>query len=296
MTTDAASVVDVSGLLVKAESGTMSSWSDEKRKDFTFLFAQRAHAARAVLFMTAHALAERGVRAHYLSEASTDKVFAPTGVSRWSCRYPNNDVALSGREHEELLKVAEERAQEILGDLPAVRSAIKIIDPGTAKKMDALAKLKKELAELDATLCSLSKPIHMSDLPRETTIGEFLDNIAALKDAREVCLGKMNKVGTKAQDLERQIDKALIAGIPGIQEAVLDTIKALLDRAAALSQTKRRVEERVQFGDSTEALSILQRFEQDEITGDTDLKKKVKEAMAALQLNKKKPAAIGGKK
>ena len=91
--------------------------------------------------------------------------------------------------------------------------------------------------------------------------------------------------------------KALYAGIPGISDAVLKSIKLHYDKSKALDQMGRRVEEQVLFGDSAAALELLRGFEADEEKLAGEVKAEFKAAMKTLLGSKTKATKqLGAKK
>jgi hypothetical protein len=83
-----------------------------------------------------------------------------------------------------------------------------------------------------------------------------------------------------------------------LTEAVEEVIQLHLDKATMFEQTVRRVEERVMFGDSEAAMSIMTSFEKDELEVDDNIKNVFTEALKKLNVTnvKGKKASNASKK
>ena len=84
------------------------------------------------------------------------------------------------------------------------------------------------------------------------------------------------------KELEVQINKRLYKGIPGLSDAVISAVNDHFDKARALDQLDRRVEEQVMFGDCKAAIETLQTFEKDEIDLGDSIKLKLKAEVVKL--------------
>jgi hypothetical protein len=93
-------------------------------------------------------------------------------------------------------------------------------------------------------------------------------------------------MGEELQEMEIRISKALYAGIPGISDAIIKVINEHYERITALGNMCRRVSERVAFGDSAEALSLLSFFEKDEATVSDTIQAEFDAALVKLNLTK----------
>jgi hypothetical protein len=116
------------------------------------------------------------------------------------------------------------------------------------------------------------------------TISEFLKKVLDQEVARKDIIAELDKLGDQISTLEDDINKALFAGIPELAAAVLKVAKEHYERGLFFSQVSRRIEEKVLFGDSKEALELLHHFEKDEIDVSTSIKNEFGLALEKLQL------------
>lgn len=290
------------------QTDSMASWSDDRRKEFKKLFEQRTAAAQCLCLMTASKIANMASSRHFISEHHLSKLVRKFGWQPcgYEYRYHSDFTQLAheaGREFQELLQIATDRAKTLLAELPPLKKAVQIIDPDTAKMLDEVDRLKKKGAKAQAALEELPRQIEMSTVDQNMTVGEFRKEVATLVKKRKKLIETMNDCGTEAEELEITIAKRLYKGFPGLSDAVMDVLTAHLERNVALDQMQRRVGEQVMFGDSDAATELLRQFEADEAAVSDDLKDKLSAAMAtlkksikALPKKKAKKKAVKGKK
>jgi hypothetical protein len=201
------------------------------------------------------------------------------------------------RDVKELDAIARERAEAILESLPPLKKAVEYISPEISKlieKRDGLIEKGKELFERTK---DLSGALDMDDFPGTMTLAEFQ---AAAKERdkkrRDLC-AKMDDVGKEGLTLDKQINKFLYAGLPGLSDAVVNVVNSLYEKALSFSALHRRVTEQVQFGDSEAALQILSSFEKDEVTVSDNIKAQFDRAVEALKnaARKQRPKTLKGK-
>lgn len=267
------------GEMVQVSATSMVAWSDDKRKQFCGLFEDRSSAAYEILFLTACAIYDSAKNRHFIPAAPSfhEKLF---GNFRNHYR-----SSVGGRSHEELRQIARDRAKTILDTLPASRDAVEVIDSETAGKMRKKEKLDEKLAELQAELEDLPCEIKMSEMDQSMTLGQFREYVELEVEKRKKVMATVQRVGGQARALEVEISKKLYHGLPGLKEAVAKVITAHLERATFLNATTRRVVEKVTFGDSEEAMTLLSGFEQDELKVSDSVKAEFAGALEALNLH-----------
>lgn len=291
---------------------TMHTWSDERRKEFKGTFEQRTKAAQFILEQTAATIVETAERRKFISEKHTSRLhqgrsrsryghLAPTAnLYHWLDDGQSDRTAVGGRNYEELAGIANERAKQILKELPSLKTAVQVIDKETAKKIDERDALLKKGQVLTQKLEDLSEPIELSDVDQKMTIGDFRAEMKKRAKERRRTLEKLNEIGREGCSLEDEINKALYAGLPGLSDAVIKVVKDYQKRADAMQQMCRRVTEQVMFGDSAAATDLLKRFEQDEVEMDGHIKADFSAAMdklkAAAKKSSKTSKKIGTKK
>ena len=272
--------------LVKSGTDNMTKWSDEKRKDFCVTFEARSRASAYILFETADKLIETAVRRQFVGEKASQKLKAA---------FPNRKVArdggnycgpVGGREVEELDAIAEKRAEEIFQNLPPLKAAVSLIKPAVAKKLDELDTLKavvKKLAdELDQP--KYNDSIRLSQVDQKMTIADFRKMVKDRQKARHKLVERLNEKAQAACELEDEIARELFAGIPEVQDAILDVAKRHYERGLGMSSLNRRVEEYVKFGDSEAATEMVRQFERDEQATSPAIKAEFDKALEKLKL------------
>lgn len=276
--------MNTEALVAQTGGGTMALWSEDKKKDFVKTFQDRANAARFILWHTAYQMTHIARDRHFISTKHQGK------LEQTTC--PEADVSnrnqCGGRSTNELAKLARDRAEKILSELPAIKDAVKVIRPDVAKWMDERDELLKKGQKTADALDEVSGEVSLADVDQKMTIAEFRKNMKDRAKAKRRLVAELDEIGREGTQLESQIHKALYAGLPGVTDAVVKVINQHYERVTAFEQTGRRVEEKVLFGDSQEALSILQTFEKDEVHVSDEIRAEFKTALGALQLAGKK--------
>ena len=288
---------DVQAIVLSMNNVGISEWTDEKRKDFVRVFRDRSRAARYIYYKTAEIIIERARTKKFISQkhvaqhneacraGKMHELFdpKPEGVDQYSWA-----KTVGGRPIDELVVLAGQRAEEILNQLPSARKAIAIISPEVGKKMDRRDDLLHQGQELVDRLTELSSPIRLSEMDPDMKIGEFVAKAHDQERARGEILFELDRIGEEGNRLEDEINVALFHGIPELSEAVLKVARDHYDRGVFFSQAARRVEEKVLFGDSKEAMDILHHFEKDEIDVPSNIKSEFAGALERLRLKGKK--------
>jgi hypothetical protein len=198
----------------------------------------------------------------------------------------NNYNRYGGRSRNELEEIATKRANDLLKDLPPIQNAVRVIKPDVAEMIDKRDELLKRGQKLIDRLGELSEERSLSDSDQKMTLKQFGEHLKKCTAERKRIVLELDEIGTEDCDLERQINKALYAGIPGLSDAVVKAIASVIDRCIAFDQMGRRVHEKVMFGDNHEAMEILRTFETDETTVNDDARAKLKAAIAKLGVAK----------
>lgn len=303
---------------ISASGTEMVTWSDDKRRDFVSVFQKRAKASQYILIETAFVIARTAVQkkfigtaragetlsikhSGYYSDGPFDHKYIDVRNSTFSSMYDDaktyyrhEDRKVGGRPVTELEKIAAERAGAVIAELPLLRDAVKIIDAETAQKIDRLEAIKDKCTKLYEEFTELGEEIMMSTLPQEMTIGEFRKMVNDRVARRQELLNKLNTLAREGNELDEFINTKLFKGLPGLSEAIEDVIKSNIARAQMFEQLTRRIEERVMFGDSESAMSILSTFEKDEAKVDDSVRATFAAAMEKLELSASK-AKKGGK-
>lgn len=305
MTQDFSSLIDAnpSKELATIQGSTeIAQWSYEKKQDFTNTFDARTRVARFILLESAYSilrtgLARRFIGVHHIAQALPDAKSNPEYyLSYWNWGHlcdpvKNSDDhrvhnTIGGRGIEDLKKVALERAENILKELPPIKAAVAIIDPDTAKLIDRRDILLEKARELTPKIEELSEPILMSEVDAKMTVGAFRAMVKKQERQRDALIRRLNQIGEEGSTLEDTINKKLFRGLPGLAEAVIDVAKNHIERANMFDQLNRRVGEVVRFGDSQEAMELLKKFEQDETSLSKDVKELFQAALEKLKLSK----------
>jgi len=273
-----------------AQTDSMSTWSDAKKNEFAELFEKRTRIALYLCEITVSKLANMAKARHFISDYHLTKLqrshsWAPVPEYMYSYAHEIQDC---GRDPEEILHLADQRAKTLLAELPPLKQAVRVIDAETAKKIEKIERLKAKAEGLQEELEQLPAQIDMADDEyQDMKVSEFRAEVQKLFDTRNKLVKDMNKAGTEAHDLEIAVSKALYKGLPGLSDAVIDVIKVHLERKTALDQMQRRVTEQVKFGDSEAATDLLAQFEKDEVAVSDELKTKLNAAMASLKASVK---------
>ena len=283
------------------ENGAIATWTDHRRDDFCATFSDRVRVSRYILESVAQSVQHEALKRRFIGEKNTKDIKAPShdvshlcdmypdAVQRWG-HNPSNPSMCAGRPTSQLREIANERAKAILDNLPTLSTAVQIINPELAKKIDRRDALTKEGQDLTDQLLDASEAIVMSELDPTMTVGSFLEMVRQRDKLRASIHTKLVEVSGEGRELEIAIAKALYAGLPGLSDAVIKVINDHYARSVALDEITRRVTEQVKFGNSPEALEMLRRFEGDEVSVPDSIKDQFKAALEALKLS------VGGKK
>lgn len=306
--------------LVKlASDDSLSTWTDDKRREFTKIFEDRAGASRYIMYLAALKILEGAYNKKFISNLHLDKfqkerddlpgndfvyrlkhcMGTLTDLHRFATASDVNHgqgqgyekyKTIGGRDIVELDQLAHERSRTILEELPPLKQAVKVIDPTTAKKIDRRDALLVEGKAMVERLEILCQPIRMADLDQNMTIGAFRKSVKVQDKKKRELVHKLDEIGAEGSELDDEINTALYRGLPGLSDAVLSVAKDHFERSTALAQTTRRVVEQVQFGDSHAALELLRGFEKDELKVSEKIKAEFSTAMKKLHAAKKRAA------
>lgn len=295
-------------LTTASEVSDIAHWSDERRNDFCNTFEKRVRVAKYILLTTAEMIREGAERRQFISNKhnvliskglkTTDRhgFSNKFGIPSFFPELRDRDTTvdwdrrtntIGGRTCESLDLIADERAKAILSNLPPLRQAVEVIDAETAKKIGRKEKLLADAKKTKTELEEASEDIVMADLDQKMTIGAFRDLVKARDAKRKALIRKLSDISEEGGELEKEIAKALYAGLPGLSDAVVESVRTHIDQAIGLDEMLRRVTEQVKFGDSESALSLLRHFEQDEVTISDNVKQRFAEALEKLKLTKK---------
>jgi len=279
----------VGSILVKAdECADIHLWKDEKRKDFVGLFVQRVDAAMYILRLTACEIAHTAKDRLFIGEIPI-KVDAVSDYDhRVGYRTWKNPGSIGGRTLDELGTIASERAEAIINELPPIKKALEILDKDILDKMTRKENILAKLKSLRTKIEEYSQPICMADLDQKMTIGEFRKLVKDTTKERQRLFREMDELAEEGNGLNYEIHKKLYKGIPGLREAIESVINQHIDRATALGETSRRMEEQILYGDSDAALEILKAFEKDEVAVPDNIKAEFSKALESLKVYKKK--------
>jgi hypothetical protein len=300
--------VEVMSLTKELTGDALTSWSDAKRKEFVDTFGKRTRVAQYILVSTARLVWNKAYERQFVSNKhqgalENSKIQEKEGlydsVVSGSYRYSGSNYSylVGDRDVKELDAIARERAEAILESLPPLKKAVEYISPEISKlieKRDGLIEKGKELFEQTK---DLSGALDMDDFPGTMTLAEFQAAAKERDKKRRGLCAKMDDVGKEGLTLDKQINKFLYAGLPGLSDAVVDVVNSLYEKALSFSALHRRVTEQVQFGDSEAALQILSSFEKDEVTVSDNIKAQFDRAVEALKnaARKQRPKTLKGK-
>lgn len=296
-------VSEESLMLEKVGTEEMATWSETNKKDFVRTFNDRVKVSRFVLQSTASIALQKAVEKKYVGEKQARKLKAEYGgVNGYGYSY-NSLISsefvnvrygqpnlVGGRTSEELNKIAQDRAVEILKQLPPLQKAVQVISSDLAKKIVDRDKIVEKGKELTEKLVDLSQPIAMSEVDQKMSVGDFRKMIKDIEKKRSKLVEEINDLTQDGVELDKEINKALYAGLPGLSDAVIKAVSSMMEKAKALDQLGRRVGEKVMFGNSEAALELLRTFEEDETKLSDDVKLELSQAMDKLKL------AVAGKK
>jgi hypothetical protein len=278
---------NTTALITASDAKTMALWADDKKRDFIGTFEKRVEVATFIVYQTAAELTNAALERRFISRKHLNsiKTTSPTNKSHRGYYYQGD--LIGGRSYDELFKIAKERAADIIKKLPALKDAVKIIDAETFKLIEEHKELKDKLTAKNEKLMELSEPVVMADLDQSMTLKEFQAYVKKLHADKAKLQSEIYADGRELQERDITISKRLYAGLPGISEAIISVINEHYERITGLEATCRRVAERVSFGDSPEALSLLEHFEKDELTISDKIQAEFDTALAKLNLSKK---------
>lgn len=296
---------DTSLMLEKVGKEGMALWSEANKKDFVSTFNDRVVVSRYVLQQTASLALHSAVQKKYVGEKQARKLYSEyAGKDNYNYNrgslissdlyydnYNQKQKLLGGRTYEELNQIAEERSKEILRQLPPLQKAVQIVSAELAKKITKRDDIVEKGKDLTEKLVDLSQPIAMGDVDQKMTVAAFRQMIKDIEKKRNKLVSEINEMTEEGLELDKEINKALYAGLPGLSDAVVAAIASMMEKAKALSQMGRRVGEQVMFGNSDAALELLRHFEQDETKLSNDVMVELGSAMEKLKL-----AVASGKK
>ncbi len=280
---------EITDLVAQTNGDKMSIWDDNKKKDFVSVFKNRVDAAKYVLTTCASNMLHAALQKKFVGTKHSNKF-------NITIPYHNYGNKIGGREQQELIKLADDRAKDLLKSLPPLSKAVQIISPELSKKIEERDGILEKGKALAKQLADLSEPIHMSEKEKKMTIGSFRKMVKDTEKKRNELAFKMNELGKEGCELEDEIDKALYAGIPGLSDAVCNAVQSCLDKSNAFDQMSRRVEEKVLFGDSQTATEIFRKFEQDESKLSDDVKAELTAALDKLGVGKQLKGKVKNKK
>ena len=288
---------DIQNALEKVGKEGMATWTETNKREFVKTFDDRVAASRYVLQKTASLALDAAVSKKYVGEKQSRKLHGEYAGDKYKYHqtlvgsdFGYNAQTIGGRPLSELDAVAHDRSKEILSQLPPLQKAVQIISADLAKKITQRDTIIDKGKELTEKLVDLSQPIAMSEVDQKMSIGAFRTMVKDIEKKRTKLITEINELTEDGLELNKEINKALYAGLPGLSDAVVAAITSMMERAKALSQMGRRVGEQVMFGNSEAALELLRHFEQDEVKLSDDVKLELGQAMEKLKL------AVGNKK
>ena len=294
-------MTDTTALIQQIQGDAMTTWSESRRKDFVKLFEQRTKVSQYLLKKTADVMLESAHRKGFISSKHIKMAGKPGHYfAHHSYSYGDYDNynQVGGRPTTELFALADQKAKEVLKNLPPLKKAVSIVDPETSKMIEEKEKMEAKGQRLTDQLEEISGDIVMADLDQSMTIGDFRAMIKSRDRKRRRLISNLEELGKELSQLDEQVSKRLYSGIPGLSDAVVKTYKSFYEKATALDQMNRRVGEKVMFGDSESAMEILKSFEKDEAEVSDEIKAEFKAALTKLKLvgaKKKAPAKTKAK-
>lgn len=276
----------------------LQTWSDDKKRDFARTFDSRVLEARYILTATAEKVQDIAERRKFISarhikqidrslpfqrHVATPNMRRPSDWQTDEASTAQREMLARCRTIAELDQIAEQRAASIIKALPPLNKAVQLIDKDTAAMIVQRDKLQAEAQTLADELDETPTRIAMSEVDQTMTVAAFRQMITDAKSVRDAKIKRLRELAEKGVELEQAISKALFAGLPGLSDAVTETIVAHFERAMALVEIGRRVTEQVLFGDSAAAMKILSTFEHDEVKVNDEMTTKVANAMAKLR-------------
>jgi hypothetical protein len=288
---------EITVLSTELNADAMVGWTDEKRKDFVSKFTERARTSRYIAVQTAHYIMDKAQHKQFISQKHV-KPFEGFGQKLLELQdrttaqngWQNYLNTIGSRPISELNTIAEEKADEILSNLPPLKKAVEILSPEISKAIEDRDKLLEKGKLLFEQAEELSGQLDMADVDQNMTVAEFRMFVKERNRKRRDILSKLDDVTKDAQALDTKINKFLYSGLPGLSQAVVDIITELLEKSTAFGALNRRVEEKVMFGDSSAAVTLLQSFEKDELKVSQGIKSQFDQALEQLKLAGQKKA------
>lgn len=286
---------------LKGESVSITSWSDTKKSDFVDLFNRRSKVAQYILLTAAHTIVNKAREKYYIGQKLAVELLESmtpdsTLYDRRADRHWNDPVTVGGRSITELGEIAQERAELVINELPPVRKALDIIDPATSKMMARKLEILEAMKVLRNKVEAIACVIDLTDPDvQNLTVKEIRARVKEQERKKEALIHELTDLGKEGVELNNSINKRLFNGIPELSTAIKDVVVQYIDRAKALQATTRRVEERIKFGDSEEALELFRAFERDEASISDTVKTEFLNALERLNLKTKKKALKKGK-
>lgn len=277
---------------------SMTVWSEEKRRDFVSTLEKRVADAMAILRYTRGAVVSVALERHFLNRrdwndksASYDLPYVDVTssdgmihVSFRSYSYGGTPVPQGALSKAELEELVSQRAQEIIDFLPSSINAVRFIRPDVAMQMDELKDMKASIKRKKEELKELPDRINMDDLPETMSLGAFKKQMNEHRQKREELIKELARLKRSEAKLDNTVNRALYGGIPALHDAVLKTAERLLNQERAQAQLFRRLSEKVQFGDSENAMKILEEFKANEVELRDGAKEAIEAAMKKLMV------------
>jgi len=279
---------EITALTTELRTDAMSAWSELKRKDFVSKFTERANVSRYVSLQTAVSVRDKALQKQFISSKHNKPFEQLTYKPNELCDKHQGysyTASVGGRPVSELIQIATERADEILSNLPPLKQAVEIINPEISQLIEQRDQLLDAGKILFEEADELSGQLDMADVDQKMSVADFRTYVKNRNTKRRDLLVKLDDIAKDAQALDLRINKFLYSGLPGLSQAVVDIITNLIDKSTALGTMNRRVEEKVMFGDSAAAVTLLQSFEKDELTVSDEVKAQFDKALEQLKLS-----------
>jgi hypothetical protein len=280
---------EITTLTTELRSDAMSTWTEDKRKDFVKQFTKRARVSRYIALKTADSVRTKAIQKQFIS-SKHDKAFQDLQTKIGEICDKNADrfsysYTVGGRPLTELDQIAADQADQILSNLPPLKTAVEIINPEISKAIEQRDAFLDKGKLLFEQADELSGQLDMADVDQKMTVADFRTFVKDRNKKRRDLLTQLDDVSRDGQALETKINKFLYAGLPGLSQAVVDIITNLIEKSTALGTMNRRVEEKVLFGDSAAAVTLLQSFEKDELKVSDEVKAQFDKALEQLKLS-----------
>lgn len=283
---------------IQNDALAFQSWSDDRRNQFCEAFHDKIRASQYIIYLVADSLLRKTLDNHMLNGRRSGDLgkFVRTISVTDDYHYKKQGSwdHVGGRSKEELAEVATGQVKEILNDLPKMVDIVQVLDKTTA---DRIRERDSLVAECTALRDELAETCQVVSLTTEAennpkmTLREFVDSMKKRESRRVKIVNLLNEKLKEGARLDGEIAKSLYKGVPGLSEAVESTIRDLVDQAATLNITGRKVEEKIKFGDCEAALQILQSFEKDETQVKAQYANRIREAVQKLGLPVKEKKA-----